>query len=369
MAVQGLRAKCAPFPGQYSYLGINFRPYFPFSHEQDTQYPAQEVCDLFTGREIEDHGRDTRPSREDAFRSVLFQAKSHVELSQLDHNIWGSLNRIAPGWRTVDIPRILYRDDSTLVAFDDSWSAVSWSHWWTKDRRADPSVQVVLLHADDHKDLTSPFLLQVGEQWRDPLTNRNVSFADPESVASAVLSGSIGIGCFIVPLVHTVRSVQIRHLRAFALPATASRIERALSTDIRFVPTARRLAVREEPSDPQSETDDSGSYLSTNDTDLWLANIPNNAAILLHIDLDYFNDRYGGGWDAQEIEPTEMEMIRRVNHFCEALSGSGLQRRIENTTIALSPGFCPSEYWQLLLKTLTAGLRQIGCSCLRGLAT
>jgi hypothetical protein len=92
--------------------------------------------------------------------------------------------------------------------------------------------------------------------------------------------------------------------------------------------------------------------------------MPQNAAILLHIDLDYFNDRYGGGVVAGRREPTEKEMIGRIDKFCEALSLSGLQHRIENTTIALSPGFCPSEYWQVLLKTLIAGLRQIGCRCL-----
>jgi hypothetical protein len=364
MAIQSLTTARAPFLGEYSYLGIEFRPYFPSISGDEVQVTSKQRCDLFQGRETGEPGRPLRPSCEDAFRSVHYQAKAHIELSGLDRNIGRSLNRIAPGWRKVDIPRLVCRDESTMVAFDDSWSLVSWSHWWTQNHNADPSIQVVLLHADDHKDLTSPFLLQVGQQWRDPLTDRIVSFADPASVASAVASGCIGIGCFIVPLLHAVRSLQVRHLCASASVPVTSLIEKDLCADIRFVPTAPRLALREESCDTQLPCEGGSSYSGTHDPHLWLSNMPQNAAILLHIDLDYFNDRYGGGVVAGRREPTEKEMIGRIDKFCEALSLSGLQHRIENTTIALSPGFCPSEYWQVLLKTLIAGLRQIGCRCL-----
>src|SRR5260221_198120 len=157
--------------------------------------------------------------RDSDFSSLLAEACAHRQLYELDPHLTNVVNSMACGWSVEDLPRLMYCNDSGIVAFDDSWTLFAWSLWWTHRHQADPSLEVVVLHADDHRDLVSPLLVKVerwlesgDERWIDLLTGRQVSLDDAESVALAILSGAIGIGTFMVPLIHSLRRVEIRHL-------------------------------------------------------------------------------------------------------------------------------------------------------------
>lgn len=305
-----------------------------------------------------------------AFRSsLLAEAHAHRKLYELDPGLDGVLRQIANGWTPADLPRLVAGNDAGLVAFDDSWTLFAWSQWWTQQQSVDPSVEVVILHADDHRDLFSPLVARVPhclvsrkDRWIDVLSGRWTSLSDVHSVKSAILSGAIGIGTFMVLLVHSLRRVEIRHLRFGSGQTVKSCIRRSTTMDPRLLPIAPRLSVQDHPielADPNLAS----IYARTSDVQEWVERIPDNAKILLHIDLDYFNDSYAGGRVPGRPEPTEDEMQADIKMLCQALAANGLCRRIESTAIALSPGFCPSQCWEFILCHLSEQLRAIGCPC------
>lgn len=337
-------------------------------------------------------------------RQYLADAVAHRQLYALDDRLPHTLRALLPGRRVDDLPGLCARTDRALLAFDDSWTAAGWSAWWSGARASNRAIDVVVLHADDHKDVTSPFLTPDGDDWIDLLTGRAMSLRDPRSVADAVVSGAIGIGSFIAPWLHTWRRMELRHLRAGGPPTeramlapSYARVDESVEM-WRPTITMRSVGRALDEDDEQDESDvaslrsDASSgrdarspsaprrvsaavsatvaagesvYIGTDDLAAWTADIPTDAAVLLHIDLDYFNDRHGGGRPSSDRDPTEFESLIRVREICTALAVRGLAARIEHTAICCSPGFCPSERWEALLWHLRDGLTRIGCPCVQ----
>lgn len=101
-----------------------------------------------------------------------------------------------------------------------------------------------------------------------------------------------------------------------------------------------------------------GSYTLTSSLNNWLDDLPKESVLLLHVDGDYFNNRYDGDsdWQTHALihDPPEKQVQRSINEFCDALQS--LDGRINDMTVALSPGFFPAEYWQ---GTVDAILRSV----------
>lgn len=333
-------------------LGLNFQP---FSSVWSKQYNAAQSSSVRLSDSVLPH--------------LLAEAHAHRLLHQLDPDLDRMLNRIAPEWTANDLPQLLSCSKNGIVAFDDSWTLFAWSRWWMEVYACDPSVEVVILHVDDHRDLLNPLLakLQSGltsrrDRWIDMVTGRWVSLKDAQSIASAILSGAIGIGTFVVPLLHTLRRVEIRHLRVGSEQSVQSSLRPSTVIDDRLLPMATRLSMEEHIISARSPNL-SYVYSSTSDVQEWVQGIPNHAKILLHIDLDYFNDRYAGGRKQSRSEAGEREMQADIQSLCNVLEVNGLCGRIENTAVALSPGFCPSLHWEFLLCHLQRGLHAVGCPC------
>src|SRR5205823_4355086 len=98
-----------------------------------------------------------------------------------------------------------------------------------------------------------------------------------------------------------------------------------------------------------SLTNIAGTYRLTSRLDYWLAELP-DAPVLLHVDMDYFNNRYNGDSDWSERrschDPGLAEIVGRIDDLFDALSRYRVDSRIENVTVALSPGFFPAELWE-----------------------
>jgi hypothetical protein len=87
--------------------------------------------------------------------------------------------------------------------------------------------------------------------------------------------------------------------------------------------------------------------------------------ILLHIDLDFFNNRYDANpasvRTASRHDPALLMCTKKFESLLDQLLASGRVSQIENVAIAISPGFTPSELWRPLLKLVFTGLQSIGC--------
>jgi hypothetical protein len=95
-------------------------------------------------------------------------------------------------------------------------------------------------------------------------------------------------------------------------------------------------------------------YQVGDDTRTWAANLPSDAPILVHIDMDYFNDRYDGdsNWLTRPHthDPDEADLAPRLDAVLQTLDG--LRSSVSNVAIGVSPGFFPAEYWSQCIERI-----------------
>ena len=105
-----------------------------------------------------------------------------------------------------------------------------------------------------------------------------------------------------------------------------------------------------------------GRYRATNDLNDWLADI-GDGPVLLHVDMDYFNNRYDGDGDwidrMRRLDPPLDAVLAQIDKVAAAMEHGGLIDRIEDAAVAFSPGFFPAELWQPAERRLRERLRRL----------
>lgn len=265
------------------------------------------------------------------------------------------------GWapRLGEMVKTVRRHGRVTTALYDTWTLVSWAEWAAVSRPP-RDAHLTILHVDDHRDLMSPRLFAEGGAWRDPIAGGPFDFGEPGSVRRALESGAVGMGSFLTPVLHAFPSAEVRHLcQPPKAPATeVFEIHRDLQLDDLIDLDAARPAIRLAP----AERPGAGRYMLTPHIGDWLKDLA-PGPVLLHIDMDYFNNRFDGDGDwaerAQRLDPPGEAVITRIRSVAEALRRGGLLARIEDAVIAYSPGFFPSELWQAAERALREELEPL----------
>jgi hypothetical protein len=263
-----------------------------------------------------------------------------------------------------DIPYAHRCDPAFTIALNDHWTLLSWSRRLAQVAPA--PTKVVVLHVDDHDDLMSPRVLRRGSTLIDGMTGIPIEISQPASIDAALRSGAIGIGSFIAPLIHSVPTVAIRHLCATRYSYERRgphRLVRSLDHDGVLARTDPRIAVRVEPGLPDpDEPTHAGSYDVTNDPEEWLFRLPDGVT-LLHIDMDYFNNRYNGDsdWASQTVrhDPPLTDVLTQIEAVVTAIGPVWAERSLVDVSVALSPGFFPADLWKAAMDHLGARLLSI----------
>lgn len=248
------------------------------------------------------------------------------------------------------------RSGKVMTALYDTWTLHSWSQWL--QQRGQLPQRLVILHVDDHRDLGSPRLLSGQDGLRDPISGQLFDLHSPPSVLQAIASGAVGMGSFMTPFVHAYSHVEVRHLcqPPKVRDTRVYTIELTSEVDQLLAPGCDRPAVRLAPVMQQGV----GSYLITHDIARWAQDL-HRATALLHVDMDYFNNRYDGDSDWSDrqdrLDPSPAEVALRIEELVQALGDSGVV--IEDVVLAMSPGFFPAELWAQAHERLTRGLRQL----------
>jgi hypothetical protein len=152
------------------------------------------------------------------------------------------------GCSVTDIPFAYRTIQGVFVSLSDAWTLLSVSRWLAD--QGSPPAQVTIIHIDDHDDLMCPRLAAHDDRFNDLLTGHPVDLRDPSSVEAAITSGAIGMGSFLVPLLHTLPFIDIRHLcdTDYARERTDRYwLVRAHEPDTILDPRARRPSVRLDP--------------------------------------------------------------------------------------------------------------------------
>ena len=279
------------------------------------------------------------------------EAERHVDPT-LDVGLrwWGQGVSLGSMWSA------RWREGRIMTSLYDTWTLLSWCEWLT---RVPSSIteQVVILHVDDHRDLGSPRLYLVRDALVDAITKEEVRLTDPVTVQRAIESGAIGMGSFMTPFLWQCPQAAVRHLCQPPKMQADMRRELVLKLvpDILLDPDAERLAI--ELVERAAGTEE---YLGTSDMAKWSDGIEGRPA-LVHIDMDYFNNRYDGdsAWTQRDprLDPDLPTMISKVDNLIKALEAS--KAIIEDVSIAYSPGFFPAEFWEPVDRHLRAGLARI----------
>lgn len=248
-----------------------------------------------------------------------------------------------------EMASVRVRRGGVVFTLNDTWTLESWSRW-LQQQSQEALDEVIVLHVDDHKDISSPRLFQKEDGWYDPISGEEFTLSDPESVANAINSGAIGMGSFLTPFLHTVQNVDLRHL---CTPPKCNstvdyEIKRTYINDTLLEPMSYRPAIHLSELKSSKPVD---RYRFTNDLGRWLEGLEGtDKAILLHIDMDYFCNRYDGDSDMIENpspnNPSIDLVLKRIDDLVSALNKRELTNKIVDIVIAFSPGFFPAEFWE-----------------------
>jgi hypothetical protein len=250
---------------------------------------------------------------------------------------------------------LAYRQAGRITtALYDTWTLLGWSEWLIAHRCVR---NLTVLHVDDHYDLAAPRVIVEEGEFLDAITGSKIDFAEPESVRAGILSGALGMGSFLTCFLHAIDPLSVRHLRQPPRTTATSRYEirRETVADTLLRPGAPRPTVELSPTL-------TGRYVETSNVNGWLNSI-GDGPILLHIDMDYFNNRYDGDSDWAErtkvLNPSLDDQLRKIDELTGALARSGIGPRIANVAIAYSPGFYPAEYWAVADHRLRTALEAL----------
>lgn len=250
------------------------------------------------------------------------------------------------------------RQHKTLLSLYDTWTLYSWSEWLSRLGGLPPE-EITILHVDDHRDLGTPRLLTQKNGFLDLITGRPFELANPESVMAALDSGAVGMGSFMTPFLHAAPTACIRHLcqPPKAVATRDSRIQIVTELDDLLQPGSRRPAIS--LSDSVDSPLGHGTYRVTTNPSEWLADV-GGGPVILHIDMDYFNNRYDGnsGWQEQtnSLDPDANAIHGKIDELSTALRDTKVLDRIADITVSFSPGFFPAEYWASSCERLLKGL-------------
>jgi hypothetical protein len=261
------------------------------------------------------------------------------------------------------LPFAYERRHGFQLSFSDAWTAFSWCEWAQRD----PKVRnrpLTILHADDHRDLMSPRIIRGEAGLIDLMTRAEIDFTVPASVACAIRSGAIGMGSFFAPMLGVFPGVHVRHLRNSSELTTVGpvplRPTYLLDTLLEY--GAVRPAVERGTNSLESDAGLVDSYRVTENMSDWLADLPDHS-IVLHVDMDFFNNRFDGDSNRvlrdHKYDPPISFVIEQIDELFVALERSRTASRIRDCSISLSPGFFPGELWEPCITRVEGHIRRL----------
>ena len=262
------------------------------------------------------------------------------------------------------------RKGRVLLSLNDTWTLESWSECLNRDAAKS---NIVVLHVDDHKDLGSPRIFLSSKGWIDPITGRAVDFNQPNSITKAIESGAFGMGSFLTLFLHHFPHSDVRHLcQAPKCEDTTDfiiRLETVHDLLLNLDATRPSVTLKETTALKTKRNGAAhGRYRFTDNLDAWLEDLDlqvkeNDTTFLLHIDMDYFCNRYDGDSDAVDYPcPLDLslpQVLDKIDNLTEALRSRSLLKNLDDIVIALSPGFFPSEFWAPSCERLLEGLGEL----------
>jgi len=247
------------------------------------------------------------------------------------------------------------------LSLSDAWTLVSWSEYLKRQERR---ASVTVLHVDDHRDMMLPHLAKCNDGFTDLLSGKPFSLRDSLSVCAAVRSGAVGMGSFVAPFLHQGPTTDFRHLCASRYDTNGRRLPLCcgFERDTLLAVGSLRPNITLPTELSSFRCGEIHGYLGTPDLRAWLQDL-RDGPILLHVDMDYFNNRFAGDSDwvdhAHKHDPPLVEVLTKIDALFVALVESGISTRISDCSVSLSPSFFPAEFWEPSIGRIADHIEQL----------
>lgn len=261
------------------------------------------------------------------------------------------------GIKHEDIKNFCSMRDKAVLCLSENWLPFAFSKFLSQTNNNISGLTI--LHIDDHRDLMSPYLSHKNGLYFDMISGNTVDFADPLTVRRAVESGAITIGSMLTAIVYSLQYTDIFHIKE-NVRYKSSKIKKECFPDNLLSDNCNRIAIKTD-----DDTDCGiGEYHITSEWSNVIAHIDVSKPCLLHIDMDYFNNRYNASTSWMENKDRHDPPFDRQKILMDALF-EGLKSILKLTEvcyvmIGISPSFYPVEYWRDGLRYLVDGLDSIG---------
>lgn len=315
-------------------------PFHQFPDGLEAQH--RFISDYFSGK---DYKLNVREEHVDIVLSSPQDLQYYI-----DPNIRTGLDWWEPGLDVKDIPFSVRQMPGYQLSLNDNWTLLAWAKWFEQRKlQGLEGKRVIILHIDDHRDCMAPLLfLQEGNGFLDPLTRKKVDMAIPKSIQSAIQSGAVAVGSFMPIFFHSVPNIEFRHLlppHRLSAAFQSGNIKIDFETDTLLCKTCERPGLEFEYGASTGYT-----YHPTSDLNDFLTYISADASVLLHVDMDYFNNRFDGDsdWEQHDYihDPDKNDLLAQVADVFRAITEKVPKVQLEDITVALSPGFFPAEFWK-----------------------
>ena len=322
---------------------------------------------------VEDYFPDHLPtatSTDKGFEVCLERPSSPYGCYTHDDSLKTGLDWWQEGTRVRDICAQYRFLNRGILALEEQWVPLSWSRTFQSIGKIPE--EIVLLHLDDHQDMMAPRIgKRLDGEMVDYITGNHIDFLDSDSIKKAIESGAIGKGSILTPLIWLIPKIHVRHLTFRPHPNTTYKIDKVTFSDDVLFSSKNRIGLHFLDTSWENLNQQS-SYVVTPNFDAWLHGIPEDVPIFLHFDLDYFNNRFDGNsrWredpSARSFDPRFTKQKQHLKHVVRGIKQKNLQDRIIDTSIGISPGFFPAEFWKPMVNEIYRELRTLGINLTKG---
>lgn len=255
-----------------------------------------------------------------------------------------------------DVNKFCCIKNATCLCISESWIPYALFYFLKKYKLS--SRKISILHIDSHADLMSPFISYENGIFYNMLNNKTIDFKNEKSIYDTINTGAITIGSILTTIVFNISKINILHLKQ-DVNEEFYQIEKQCILDD-FIGNHNRIAVRYTP---VQEYIGKGSYLVTSQWDSIINALSIEDTCILHIDMDYFNNRYNAStdWENNKFshDPPLAQQLLIMDEVCDNIKFINEYTKIACILVGISPSFYPIEFWKKGLSYLFFKLQRI----------
>lgn len=240
------------------------------------------------------------------------------------------------------------------LCLSENWLTYALVNLIEKNELNDKSITII--HIDDHKDMMSPFIGYKEGIYYNLITKEDINFRDSNSIRKAIKSGAITIGSILTVFAYMIEEIDIIHIKK-NLEYEEYGFTKDTFIDSIIHEKCERICIKKDRAA-------FNRYYAISDWKKIIKKIKPESTCILHIDMDYFNNRYNASTDwmnnNDRHDPSINEQKKEMDYLIEGIKKINEVTPIKYLLLGISPSFYPVEYWEEGINYLVSNLEKIG---------